>query len=228
MDALKPLLPVGDRAGGDPRRTRLLRRGRAAPGRAGLRRRDRGARAPRGGRRVRGQRGVRGRHVLLGHGRDCVPQASDGWVGILPADCCLVRPETVGRLARAMSEPAADVVYPVAAGARGHPPLLRPASATAGAGRGPGVDPAGGPRRRGGRGGRGSRSTTVLSCSTWTTGGSTSASSSWPETKACPMTTSATRCTGARARRSRCASTPPWSPSWRPPSGARSSRRART
>ena len=49
-----------------------------------------------------------------------------GWVGILPADCCLVRPETVGRLARAMSGPAADVVYPVAAGARGHPPLLGP------------------------------------------------------------------------------------------------------
>ena len=48
----------------------------------------------------------------------------DGWVGILPADCCLVRPETVGRLARATRVAAADVVYPVAAGARGHPPLL--------------------------------------------------------------------------------------------------------
>ena len=49
---------------------------------------------------------------------------SDGSVGILPADCCLVRPETVGRLARAMREAAADVVYPIAAGTRGHPPLL--------------------------------------------------------------------------------------------------------
>lgn len=45
---------------------------------------------------------------------------------LLPADCALVRGETIGRLARLEgggSQPA-PVVYPVYAGRRGHPPLI--------------------------------------------------------------------------------------------------------
>lgn len=43
---------------------------------------------------------------------------------LLPVDCALVRPETVGRLARAGAAARADVVIPVSGGATGHPPLL--------------------------------------------------------------------------------------------------------
>ncbi len=45
---------------------------------------------------------------------------------LLPADCALVRAETLGRLARvAGARPApAPVVYPVRGGRRGHPPLI--------------------------------------------------------------------------------------------------------
>ena len=49
---------------------------------------------------------------------------------LLPADVPLVRPETIGRLARAARDAAAaprgapDVVYPAAMGATGHPPLV--------------------------------------------------------------------------------------------------------
>lgn len=42
---------------------------------------------------------------------------------LLPADCCLVRGETIGRLARAASG-RGPVAYPVFAGRRGHPPLI--------------------------------------------------------------------------------------------------------
>lgn len=53
-------------------------------------------------------------------------QGGARWTGVLPADCCLVRPETVGRLGRAMVSAGTDVVYPVFEGRRGHPPLLGP------------------------------------------------------------------------------------------------------
>ncbi len=49
---------------------------------------------------------------------------------LVPADVPLVRPETIGRLARAARDAAAaprgapDVVYPAAMGATGHPPLI--------------------------------------------------------------------------------------------------------
>ena len=44
---------------------------------------------------------------------------------LLPVDCPLVRPETVGRLARAGAA-GAEVVLPVHGGIPGHPPLLAP------------------------------------------------------------------------------------------------------
>jgi molybdenum cofactor cytidylyltransferase len=43
---------------------------------------------------------------------------------LLPVDCPLVRPETVGRLARASFSADSDVVVPVRRGVTGHPPLL--------------------------------------------------------------------------------------------------------
>ena len=43
---------------------------------------------------------------------------------VLPVDCALVLPETIGRLTRAAWETDADVVYPEAGGTRGHPPLV--------------------------------------------------------------------------------------------------------
>ena len=43
---------------------------------------------------------------------------------VLPADSALVRPETVGALARAGRSAGADIVFPELAGRRGHPPLL--------------------------------------------------------------------------------------------------------
>jgi molybdenum cofactor cytidylyltransferase len=43
---------------------------------------------------------------------------------LLPADCALVRAETIGRLARAARAHPAPVVYPVCDGRRGHPPLI--------------------------------------------------------------------------------------------------------
>lgn len=47
------------------------------------------------------------------------------WTGILPGDCALVRPETIGSvLRRARSGGDHDVVHPMYAGRRGHPPLL--------------------------------------------------------------------------------------------------------
>ena len=45
-------------------------------------------------------------------------------VFLLPVDTPLVRPETIGRLARAHAESRADVVQPVHHGRPGHPPLL--------------------------------------------------------------------------------------------------------
>jgi hypothetical protein len=47
-------------------------------------------------------------------------------VGVLPADCPLVRPESVGRLAREAFAGEHAVVYPVRQAERGHPPLLTP------------------------------------------------------------------------------------------------------
>lgn len=44
---------------------------------------------------------------------------------LLPVDCALVRPETVGRLARRGATAEADVILPASAGTVGHPPLLR-------------------------------------------------------------------------------------------------------
>jgi CTP:molybdopterin cytidylyltransferase MocA len=46
---------------------------------------------------------------------------------LLPVDCPLVRPETVGRLAREGAVSGAAVAVPVCGGAPGHPPLLAPA-----------------------------------------------------------------------------------------------------
>jgi molybdenum cofactor cytidylyltransferase len=43
---------------------------------------------------------------------------------VLPVDCPLVRPETIGRLARAGQGCDAEVVLPAAGGEPGHPPLL--------------------------------------------------------------------------------------------------------
>ncbi len=43
---------------------------------------------------------------------------------LLPADCALVRAETIGRLARAALPAAAPVTYPLREGRRGHPPLI--------------------------------------------------------------------------------------------------------
>ena len=63
-----------------------------------------------------------------------------GPVGILPGDCCLVRGETIGRVAREMAMAAADVAYPVRLGQRGHPPLLSSAAGV----RLPASDPPGG------------------------------------------------------------------------------------
>jgi len=45
---------------------------------------------------------------------------------LLPVDYPLVRPETIGRLARAGAAAGADVVLPVFGGIPGHPPLLAP------------------------------------------------------------------------------------------------------
>ena len=59
---------------------------------------------------------------------------------VLPVDCPLVRPETVGRLARAAEADGAPVALPVHGGLPGHPPLL-------GAGA-PRRDPRRAPRRR--------------------------------------------------------------------------------
>lgn len=50
------------------------------------------------------------------------------WLAVLPADCALVRPETIGAVVRTAQSQAAEagceVVHPVYGGARGHPPLL--------------------------------------------------------------------------------------------------------
>jgi len=43
---------------------------------------------------------------------------------LLPADCALVRAETIGRLARAALPTAPPVTYPLYRGRRGHPPLI--------------------------------------------------------------------------------------------------------
>jgi CTP:molybdopterin cytidylyltransferase MocA len=43
---------------------------------------------------------------------------------VLPVDCALVRPETVGLIARASRTAGADVLYPEHNGHRGHPPLM--------------------------------------------------------------------------------------------------------
>ena len=45
-------------------------------------------------------------------------------VFLSPADCALVRAETIGRLARAAQVQPAPVTYPLRRGRRGHPPLI--------------------------------------------------------------------------------------------------------
>lgn len=52
--------------------------------------------------------------------------ADDRRLFVLPVDCPLVRPETVGRLARAAAADGAEVVLPAHDGRDGHPPLLGP------------------------------------------------------------------------------------------------------
>jgi len=51
-----------------------------------------------------------------------------GWLAVLPADCALVRPETIGAVLRIAcsqaGEAGCEVVHPVCDGLRGHPPLL--------------------------------------------------------------------------------------------------------
>jgi len=54
--------------------------------------------------------------------RELAPETSRFFV--LPADTALVRPETIGALARAGRSAGADVVFPELHGRRGHPPLL--------------------------------------------------------------------------------------------------------
>jgi len=78
----------------------------------------------------------RGVAVVVNHGwrRGMFSSVATGVAGLdagaeacflLPADCALVRAETIGRLARAaLSHPAAPVVYPRCDGRRGHPPLI--------------------------------------------------------------------------------------------------------
>ncbi len=50
------------------------------------------------------------------------------WLAVLPADCALVRPETIGAIVRVAQsqagEAGCEVVHPVYRGVRGHPPLL--------------------------------------------------------------------------------------------------------
>jgi molybdenum cofactor cytidylyltransferase len=50
--------------------------------------------------------------------------ASAQWAAVLPADCALVRPETVGTLLRSALKAVQDVVLPTYGVAQGHPPLL--------------------------------------------------------------------------------------------------------
>ena len=76
---------------------------------------------PSGRRAHRGERAVPGGHVHVRAGGDG-GQAAD--VLLLPVDTPLVRPETVGRLARAHAACRADVVQPAHLGRPGHPPLL--------------------------------------------------------------------------------------------------------
>ncbi|HOT24121.1 MAG TPA: NTP transferase domain-containing protein [Thermoleophilia bacterium] len=54
-------------------------------------------------------------------------QPTARWFFVLPGDCAFVRPETVGRLARAGRDLDVEVVLPVYRGATGHPPMLRAA-----------------------------------------------------------------------------------------------------
>jgi molybdenum cofactor cytidylyltransferase len=52
-----------------------------------------------------------------------VPGDATGFF-VLPVDCALVRPESVGRLARAAQGSCAAAIYPTCGGVRGHPPLI--------------------------------------------------------------------------------------------------------
>ncbi len=52
-----------------------------------------------------------------------LPSGADRFF-LLPVDCALVRPETIGRLARAGAALDVDVVHPARGDAIGHPPLL--------------------------------------------------------------------------------------------------------
>lgn len=76
-----------------------------------------------GARAVGNPRYAQGMYTSIQAGVAALP-TSVGRFFVLPVDCPLVRPETIGLLARAAGVRDADVVSPVHAGSSGHPPLL--------------------------------------------------------------------------------------------------------
>ena len=149
QDGLTHERPVGDRPG----RRLLVAHGRAQAARRPARPHAAGAGRRRSSRRsassdvvvVTGHRGDEVAAAAEALGARPVPnprfddgmytsvQAGAAAVGegrrffLLPVDCPLVRPETVGRLARAGAAAGADVALPVLRRRAGHPPLLGPA-----------------------------------------------------------------------------------------------------
>jgi CTP:molybdopterin cytidylyltransferase MocA/5'-deoxynucleotidase YfbR-like HD superfamily hydrolase len=79
---------------------------------------------------ARNEQFARGMYSSVQAGVRALPSAVRRFF-VLPVDCAFVRPETLGRLARAAEAADADVVYPVFGGGRGHPPLLSAALAPA-------------------------------------------------------------------------------------------------
>lgn len=76
-----------------------------------------------GARAVRNGDYERGMYSSVRTGVAALDAAADRFF-LLPVDCPLVRPETVGRLARCARGTRAEVVLPVSAGVAGHPPLV--------------------------------------------------------------------------------------------------------
>jgi CTP:molybdopterin cytidylyltransferase MocA len=126
MGSPKPLLAVGDRS--------LLARAVATFAGAGVgdvvvvtgRRGDEvsAAAAALGVRSVRNRRYDEGMYSSVQAGAAAVPEGRSFFV--LPVDCPLVRPETVGRLAREGIASGAAVTLPLYGAVPGHPPLLAP------------------------------------------------------------------------------------------------------
>jgi len=77
-----------------------------------------------GARPVPNPRHAEGMYSSVQAGAAAVPEGRRFFV--LPVDCPLVRPETVGRLARIADPGEASVVLPTNGGRPGHPPLLAP------------------------------------------------------------------------------------------------------